>query len=212
MLEVGEDLHLAGLVVVPDLHYPSGPIEQVAPEVWSDTFNTRLVHTIATIQAFVPLLIRQQSRALILTPTITSSLQLPFHGVESATVLALEGFTSTLGLELGRLGVGVSNIRLGNFQIDDRDKTALVRNASSEVLSWPQSIKERYGQAFVVSADNAGNPKGSSLRELHNSVFDVLVQESQPSSTICVGRGSRIYGVVGQFAPRSLISWMMGLR
>lgn len=53
--------------------------------------------------------------------------------------------------------------------------------------------------------------KGSSLRDLHNAVFDVI-DGSVRSSTVRVGLGAGVYGFVGRWVPRSLVSWMMGIR
>src|SRR5262249_20816568 len=53
--------------------------------------------------------------------------------------------------------------------------------------------------------------KGSSLRNLHNSVFDVI-DGSTTSTKVRVGLGAGVYGFVGMWAPRGLVSWMVGIR
>lgn len=208
-----QELRLAGLVVIPDTQYSSGPIQHLSPEIWADTFNTRLIHTIATIQAFIPILIQHKARTLILTPTIASSMQTPYHGVESATIAALRSFTATLHAELSPLSSSVTNIRLGNFDLGTQDKTAMARIPRSEVLSWPQAIKERYGASYTALAGQPSSaPKGSPLRELHNSIFDALTQSRSPGTVISVGRGSVLYPFVGRWVPSGLVGWMMRSR
>lgn len=208
-----QELRLAGLIVILDTHYTSGPIQHLSPEIWADTFNTRLVHTIATIQAFIPLLISHKARILLLTPTITASMHTPYHGVESATIAALESFTTTLGAELSPLGSSVTNIRLGNFNLESQGKLAMTRAPRAEVLSWPQAIRERYGAAYTaVVTQTSSAPKGSSLRELHNTIFDALTQSRSPGAVVRVGRGSVLYPFVGRWVPSGLVGWMMGSR
>jgi hypothetical protein len=63
----------------------------------------------------------------------------------------------------------------------------------------------------AISGGRIRGLKGSSLRHLHNSVFDVI-DGSLTADTIRVGLGASMYGFVGRFAPRSLVSWMMGIR
>ena len=53
--------------------------------------------------------------------------------------------------------------------------------------------------------------RGTSLRDLHNAVFDVI-DGSITSGTVRVGLGAGVYGFVGRWVPRSLVSWMMGIR
>lgn len=48
------------------------------------------------------------------------------------------------------------------------------------------------------------------MRELNNAVFDIM--EGSGGGTVYVGRGARTYGLVGAWAPRGLVAWMMGVR
>lgn len=53
-------------------------------------------------------------------------------------------------------------------------------------------------------------PKGQSLRELHNGVFDAIVRGKGRNGTIFVGRGARSYDLVGKWVPDGIVGWMMG--
>lgn len=53
--------------------------------------------------------------------------------------------------------------------------------------------------------------KGSSLRDLHNAVFDVI-DGSNTCGVIRIGLGANVYGFVGRWVPRGLVAWMMGIR
>lgn len=86
-----------------------------------------------------------------------------------------------------------------------------------DTLVWPDDARHAYGRNFVaqtsssISGGRVGGLKGSSLRHLHNSVFDVI-DGSITADTVRVGLGASVYGFVGRWAPRSLVSWMMGIR
>ena len=52
--------------------------------------------------------------------------------------------------------------------------------------------------------------RGSSLRKLHNGVFDAIERRRGAGSTVFLGRGSRTYDLVGRFVPEGVVGWMMG--
>ena len=55
-----------------------------------------------------------------------------------------------------------------------------------------------------------GLGRGSSLRELNDAVFDAMVRGK--GGVVRVGMGSALYGFVGRWVPKNLVSWMMGVR
>lgn len=87
----------------------------------------------------------------------------------------------------------------------------------AEALPWPDSARHAYGKNYVsqsgsaISAGRIRGLRGSSLKELHNAVFDVM-DGSITNSTVQVGLGAGMYGFVGRWVPRGLVSWMMGIR
>ncbi|KAK5016664.1 hypothetical protein LTR60_002300 [Cryomyces antarcticus] len=209
------NLNLAGLVLVPDLTYPSGPVETISPEVWSDTLNVKVLNTIATAQAFVRTVCDFKARVLILTPNIISSLRPPFHGVESAVVGALEAFTTSLRGELGTLGIDVCHFKLGSFDLGGvGGKHHLQTLDATRTADWPANVRTLYATNFVAQSRKFGGDgkvKGSPLGELHNSVFDALTQK-RPRRVWRVGRGSLVYDVVGAWVPARIVGWMLGIR
>ncbi len=147
---VSIELNFAGLVVVPDISYPAGPVETISPELWSDALNAKVLGTITIVQVFLRSIIEFNARLLILTPSIIPSLRPPFHGVESAVAGALEGFTSSLRGELGTLGVAVCHLKLGLFDHGGfGGRQQLQRGGSGTVLTWPADVQARYGRNFV---------------------------------------------------------------
>jgi NAD(P)-dependent dehydrogenase (short-subunit alcohol dehydrogenase family) len=213
------NLTFKGLVLVPDLIYPSGPVETVSPELWSDALNAKVLNTIAVTQAFLPTICESKARVLMCTPSIVSSLQPPFHSVETAIVGALEGFTASLRGELGTLGIDVVSFRMGTFDCTHvGSKQHLQPTADSKTFTWPSTARKLFAANYVSQrrvAHDRGlliqGGAGSSLRELHNAVFDALSQK-KPRKVWRVGRGSVAYDLVGNWVPAGVVGWMMGVR
>ncbi|KAK7729517.1 hypothetical protein SLS57_002004 [Botryosphaeria dothidea] len=216
------NLNLAGLVLVPDLIYPSGPVETISPEYWSDALNAKVLNTVATTQAFLPVVCQFKSRVLLLTPNVVSSLRPPFHGVESTVVGALEGFASSLSGELSTIGIDLCHIKLGTFDCSGvGNKQYLQSLRDRQTDAWPAGARALYADNYVTQqriassrgmfTENGSTAKGSSLRALHNAVFDALTRK-RPQKVWRVGRGSVAYDIVGSWMPGGLVRWMLGIR
>ncbi|KAE9982091.1 hypothetical protein EG328_011194 [Venturia inaequalis] len=216
-------LSFAGLILAPDLVYPSGPIETLSPELWQDSINSKILLPITTAQAFLPTICEFKARVLVLTPNVVASLKPAFHGMESAIVGALDGFTTTLRRELRTLGIHVCQIKLGNFDFSHLGgaRTHLQSISASRTIAWPPSARMLYAQNFInqgriaegkgMFGDTGSIAKASSPRELHYAIFDALTQK-RPSSVWRVGRGSLAYDIVGNWVPGGLVGWVLGLR
>jgi len=169
------------------------------------------------------------SRLLILTPSIIPSLSLPFHAIQTATVAALTAYTTTLAAELAPADIPVIHLRLGTFDcgaVGGRThlQASRERTTRADVLSWSSAVRATYAKNFVAQSNNSltargcintanggGVVKGSSLRELHNAVFDALTVK-KPAKEWHVGSGSLLYAVVGNWVPAGMVGWMIGLR
>lgn len=53
--------------------------------------------------------------------------------------------------------------------------------------------------------------RGSSLKNLHDAVFDVI-DGTITASTVRVGLGASVYGFVGRWVPKSMVCFIMGIR
>lgn len=82
------------------------------------------------------------------------------------------------------------------------DQQQLVR---SQHISVAEATKQRLVQKGLVPK----TAKGTSLRELHNSVFDAIVRGKGKNGTVFVGQGSRMYDLVGKFVPSGIVGLMM---
>ncbi|KAH7269550.1 uncharacterized protein BKA55DRAFT_588230 [Fusarium redolens] len=226
-------LTLKSVILIPSLHYQTSPIATIPPSNFADLFNTHLLQPILTIQAFLPLLTSRLNpigekwvppKVLVFTPSIISSINPPFHAPEATVCSALSAFTEVLTAELRPLDIPVTHMQLGTFDFSSFVPTrggpnqGLVTAGNPESpLVWPEGARHVYARNFVAQTSSAISGgrirglKGSSLRRLHNSVFDVI-DGSITADTVRVGLGASVYGFVGRWAPRSLVSWMMGIR
>jgi len=228
-------LTFTGLILLPSLEYPTSPIETLDPRAWSQSLTAHLTTPIATVQAFLRTLITFNAHLVVLTPSITSSLALPFNALETTTVNALDGFINTLRAEIDTLGnaVQISQIKLGNLdlarvpssstntqQVALSGHRTLLNPGSGEVMTWSPAVRAAYAQNYMLlqqknagsgSGDGSSVVRGSPMREVHNAVFDALTQR-RPREVWRVGRGSLVYEVFGRFMPRRVIAWGLGLR
>lgn len=179
-------LNFAGLVLVPDTQSPPERIENISSEEWSDALNAKVLNTIAITQLFLPSITEHKAKIIFLTPSVTSSLKLPMHALESTVYGALEGFISSLAAETRDLGVRLSHFKLGNIDVPVSSSRQRLINASTHRL------------------------KATPLRTLHDSVFDALVAK-RPWRTKHVGRGSLAYDIIGSWVPAGIVGWMMGV-
>jgi len=222
-------LTFAGLLLIPSLSYPTGPLETLPPELWASTFASKLTVPIATVHAFLPTIAAFKSRVIVLTPTIASSLVLPFNGLETTLVRAMDGFVQSLRTEMDMVAkVAVVQLKLGNVDVQGRDAGAQAQTSAAntnisltaaagegQVMAWQPATREAYARTYMQQQQQqkSGDKvvRGSNVRELHNAVFDALTQQ-RPWAVWRVGRGSLVYEVLGRWVPSPLIRWMMGMR
>jgi NAD(P)-dependent dehydrogenase (short-subunit alcohol dehydrogenase family) len=177
-------LTLAGVILVPDVSSSAvGSISQLSPEAWSTALNAKVLHTITTAKLLLPLVTEFRSRILILTPNVVSSLRPPYRAIESTVSSALGAFAASLSSELSLQGLHACHFKLGNIEI----------------------------AANKQKKDESKRIRGTSIRKLHESIFDAL-HSSRPGRTWHIGRGSLIYDIVGSWLPGGVVSWMMGLQ
>lgn len=223
---------LSGLILIPSLNFPIGPVATIPASSWADTINTRLLYPILTTQLFLPLLTTRNtsSSIVLLTPSIQSSLSSPFASPEVATTRALSGFATSLRQELSLLegnhsSIDVIEMKLGNLDFGRQFRSTQSANKGTEVLAWQPQQRALYGEPYLSTIDYrlgrpAGGFNGTPARELHFALFDALAlpqknifgQRKKKKQIVYVGRGSRTYTMVGNFVPSVLIGWMVGLR
>ncbi len=220
-------LQLTALLIIPTIAYPSAPLATLSSQQISDVINTRLLQPILVAKTFLPLLTAPPAtppshqketpapKILLLTPSIIPSLAPAFHIPESTITAALNAFSLSLTAEVGPLGISLTHLKLGTLDTSGlvpKNQLANLSGHSAETRAWGPVAKEAYAKNFICAAKNSvtGPGKGSPLRELHNAVFDTM--DGKGGGTVCVGRGARTYALVGAWAPRGLVNWMMGVK
>lgn len=201
-------LRLAAIIVAPGTPLPTQPIGSLPPSIWSDTLNTRLLAPFTTVQAFLPLLISQKSTLLFLTPSIVPSLTPAYHAADSVVAGGLQQYISTLRKEVQGQGVNVVQFQLGHFDYGlsatENHQQLILR----QQMSRSQATKRRLEEKGVSPRDITG----TSLKELHNNVFDAIVRGKGRNGTVFVGQGARTYDLIGKLVPDGIVSWMMNAR
>lgn len=234
-------LTLAGVVLFPGCSgYPEGNLALLPPSDVVDTINTRLVAPMITIQQFLPLLIRHSndpkspSSIVIAYPSIPKSLSPARQIPESIVASSMSSLAASLNREIASISANITTheLKLGNFDlgsIPGGKNTPQVYHPShasgrldpnnSALTHWHSS------QRAAIQRTTLGQRsliKGSSARELHNAVFDVLAapqvfkafgkyewQTSKRSSTVFVGTGARVYDLVGRWIPGGVVGAVM---
>ncbi|KAG8526965.1 uncharacterized protein KY384_008394 [Bacidia gigantensis] len=190
--------HLAACLLLPPPVYPVRGIASLEIHDWSHTLNLHILAPFGLVHAFLPLLINQNSNLSFLTSSINSSLRTPSHAPEGVVVGGIEQYIASLRREMP--SINVVQMKLGHFdlsQFSPENKQLVIPHELSRV----NATKARLGVKPYG---------GSALRELHNNVFDVIVRSKGRNSTVFVGRGSRVYDIVGKWVPSGLVGWILG--
>jgi NAD(P)-dependent dehydrogenase (short-subunit alcohol dehydrogenase family) len=178
-------LEFTGLIVAPDVVYPSGSALDLEPAIWQETFNVKVLSNVSATRAFLPLIIQHHSRVLFVTPNIIQSLKPAYNAIESSLGCALEAYITSLHREMIEYDVHVSHVKLG----------------AVDLTSPPSSGASSPGGLVRAHAD-------ASSKELQYAVFDALTM-ARPFQVRRVGRGSMTYDIIGKLMPGSLVRWMM---
>ncbi|KAL8738442.1 MAG: hypothetical protein Q9181_000756 [Wetmoreana brouardii] len=199
-------LRLASLILLPQTPAPPqiASITDLSADSWSDAFSTHVLSPFTLLQAFLPLLQSHKASILFLTPTNTTSLSPPLHGLENMVAGGMNNYISTLRKELASSeGTKVVQLKLGAFD-DGSD-----RDAMKMVVALRHDART-YSEAISPPVTEQSRVRGSPLRELHLEVFDAIVGKRK--GVVYVGRGSRIYAYLGKVMPEGLVGWMLGLQ
>ncbi|KAL8305504.1 hypothetical protein RB597_003700 [Gaeumannomyces tritici] len=173
-------------------------------------------------------------KVIVFTPSIVSSINPPFHAPEATVCSALSAFTEVLTAELRPLSIPVTHVQLGTFDLSDftpalkagaaaaSRAAGLLTGPDPAESSWPESARNAYGRNYTAQSTSVIGTgtavrglRGTSLRELHTTVFDIISADPArggPPESVRVGLGADLYGFVGRWVPRGLVAWMMGVR
>ena len=105
-------------------------------------------------------------------------------------------------------GVSVVQFQLGHFDYGVSAPDNHQQLVLSQQMSRSQATKRRLEEKGASSKDITG----TSLKELHNNIFDAIVRGKGRNGTVFVGQGARMYGLIGKLVPDGIVNWMINAR
>lgn len=207
-------LTLAGLIVVPDLYYPAGPVESIRVDTWSDLLNSKILGPIFLLSNGLMDLVRShQSRVLLVSPTIMGSLNPGYHAAESMITSALTALSLSIARELQPQGIPFIHIRMGSFDVShgSNQHERQVQNAvRADILSWPEHLRALYSRQYQSMSvlQTRARSLGSPLRTLNYTVFDAMTARN-PVRVYYAGRGAFLYHFLPKYLPENFVSWLL---
>ena len=233
-------LHLASLVLLDDPRaHATGAIAALPAAAWADALNVHVLHPIALAHAFLPLLASSAQNPPPLPPAtgdertaappfppttlvlctsgIAPAVHPPRHAPEALVGAALTSFLATLRAE-APAALRITHLRLGALPSASllsraAPSAALARRApaASDASASPSDASPARGASTGRASRTPAKrdrQQQAELRRLHEGVFDAVVGRS--AGTAFAGRGARAYALVGAWAPRGLVRWMLG--
>lgn len=211
---VGAEAHkltLKAVVFTPNLYFPIGPIENISIASWNRINERFSIYLKIFSSGLIDLMRHENTKTILITPNILSSLTMPYHAPESIFQNSLKHLFTTLSREIKHQGLSVTHVKLGNLNLSNGQNTnaKISTIVNSEIRGWDEDIKLLYANKFSTN-EARSNPmkvvgKGTSLRELYNLLFDIIYSNSNKSSVVYCGTGARAYDIVARFLPDSLI-------
>ena len=125
----------------------AGPLETLPLDDLRRQFEINVIGHVATIQAFLPMLRRDQGRVVLMS-SIGGRLGQPLVGAYVASKHALEAIGDALRLELAPWGIEVSLVEPGAVKTPIWDKGAAA--AQSILGALPAEARRLYGRAITA--------------------------------------------------------------
>lgn len=182
----------------------AGPIEFLPLDVIERQFQVNVFGQIQVTQAFIPLLRKAKGR-IVNMGSISGLVAKPFAGLYSASKFALEGFNSSLRMEMMPWGIMVSIIEPGGIATPIWEKSVQEANQLMQ-KSLPAQTEELYGPALrlvektVVKLSKEGIP----AQEVVIAVADALTSD-QPKSRYVVGKAAKTQAFLTRFLPAPIM-------
>jgi len=152
-----------------------GPMEVLSLSSVRREFEVNVFGSLATIQAFLPLL-RQAKGRIVQIGSMTGRFPLPFSGPSSASKAAMEAFADVYRTELKPFGVDFIMVQPGNMLTGGPAKTAAQLKQVTENMTVEQ--KNLYGKYFdqFAAAINKMQASGLTASEAATRVIEISEQ------------------------------------
>lgn len=202
-------LRLRAVVFAPHLYFPLGPAEQVARASWARVQRLQAVPLDLFAAGLLDLVRHHRCKVVAVVPTVVSTLALPYHAPECVFQAGLKAYYAALAKELRPHGVLVTQVRLGNLNLSRHPRLASVVDA--EVRSWPDDMRQVYGDHFLRTQKRAAvgsGLKSTGLRALHHLLFDLIFAPSSNPPVVYYGTGARAYEWLVCVLPTWLADWV----
>lgn len=163
-----------------------------------------------------------QSKLLLVTSSNLPALNPPFNSVQSVSTSALGTLWQCMHRELCQLSPRIDAVHVRTGLVDLPRGQLLSANARANMLSWTPEMRSIYSKIYASAVPGTATTgvsaavprlRGTPVRILHNTVFDILqAPAGTVSRVVYVGLGARLYAMLGRFAPERAVSWMLGCR
>lgn len=202
------NLSLRGVVFAPSSYFPIGPLENVSIASWN-LLNSRFsLYLLVLSSGLIHLIRSQSSKTLLINNSITSDLKLPFHAPENIFNSQLSSLFTTLSRELRQLNLSVTQIKLGNLHLSNqKSKPSTIIN--SELSTWPAELRSLYSTSFSKSIKSTSITKGTNLKELYHTVFDLIYAKKRNPPIVYCGLGARFYNFISTIIPDFLLEMIV---
>lgn len=214
-------LQLSGVIVVPDMFYPTGPIESIDVGMWSELLSSKILGPIFLLSNGLLDLVRShQSRILLVSPSIMGHLNPGFHGAEGIVTSALESFSLSISRELAPQKIPFVHVQMGSFDSPHSGSTASSKNQQQErlvlkqvrddILSWPDHIRALYARQYqsLSALQVEARSNASPMRYLNYTVYDALT-DRKPKRVYYTGKGAYTYQFWPKYFSEGFVEWLL---
>lgn len=210
-------LQLKAIIFTPSLHFPIGPIENIAISSWIKLNDRLLTYLKLFSSGLIQTVRSQDSKIILLNPNIVSGLSMPYYGPETIFQTNLKSLFTVLTRELSSQDISVTQVRLGNLRLLNQRLSSTARIESlvnSEVRAWTSEMKDLYGNNFS-NVQFKANPlkssggKGTNLVILYHLLFDLIYNKQSNPAVVYCGTGARLYDWISKLLPESWVQWLL---
>lgn len=214
-------LQLSGVIVIPDMFYPTGPIEAIDVGMWSELLSSKILGPIFLLSNGLLDLVRShQSRLLLVSPSIMGHLNPGFHGAEGIVTSALESFALSISRELAPQKIPFVHVQMGSFDTPHSGPTASSKNQQQErlvlkqvrddILSWPDHIRAIYARQYQAMSALQVEARSNAvpMRHLNYTIYDALT-DKRPKRVYHIGKGAYAYQFWPKYLPEGFVEWLL---
>ncbi|EMG48799.1 hypothetical protein SBY92_004084 [Candida maltosa Xu316] len=211
------NLNLKAVIFAPSLHFPIGPVENIAISSWMKLNDRLLTYLKLFSSGLIQLIRSQDSKLILLSPNILSSLVVPYCAPEDLFQNNLKSLFTVLTRELASQDIQVTQVRLGNLHLSNQKLSSTARIESlvnTEIRAWTSEMKDLYGAdfsrvQFKANPIKSSGGKGTNLVVLYHLLFDLIYNSKSNPPVVYCGTGARIYDWVAKIFPESWIQWLL---